>query len=114
MNESRKNAIARYNDSKWKLVEEAKSVPCVDCGVQYPWWVMDLDHVRGTKDFPLAHYRTRGYDKIKAEIAKCDPVCANCHRERTHARRAPKYTPPPAQFIKVENPAYQEWLRSQA
>jgi hypothetical protein len=27
---------------------------------------------------------------ILNEIAKCDAVCANCHRERTHQRRTKK------------------------
>jgi len=28
---------------------------------------------------------------IDAEIAKCDIVCSNCHRERTHKRLKDKY-----------------------
>jgi hypothetical protein len=26
------------------LVKEAKSVPCADCGLTYPYFVMDFDH----------------------------------------------------------------------
>jgi hypothetical protein len=26
-------------------------------------------------------------DRLRAEVAKCDLVCANCHRVRTHKQR---------------------------
>jgi hypothetical protein len=29
---------------------------------------------------------TRSLEAVLAEIAKCDPVCANCHRTRTRSR----------------------------
>ena len=51
---------------------------------------MDLDHVRGEKLFELGSTRGRQSKSIiamEAEIAKCDVVCSNCHRERTHQRR---------------------------
>lgn len=66
----------------------AKKKPCADCGVEYPYYVMDFDHVRGEKAFNIGNaHRRRGYRQIVAEVAKCDIVCSNCHRERTHARR---------------------------
>lgn len=68
-------------------VREAKNKPCADCGVKYHHYVMDLDHVRGQKSFPLAKVnRTISAKVIAAEIAKCEVVCANCHRERTYGR----------------------------
>ena len=70
-------------NKKRDLVRAAKNVPCTDCGVSYPYWVMDLDHCRGTKDFNLGNYAKYGLEKVKKEIAKCDPVCSNCHRNRT-------------------------------
>jgi hypothetical protein len=52
---------------------------------------MDFDHRPGeTKCFNLAIAagQTRlSWAKMLAEIAKCDVVCANCHRKRTHRRR---------------------------
>ena len=67
-------------------LDEKKDGPCVDCGETYPPYVMDFDHVRGEKVFALSDMARRGTSKAKldAEIEKCDLVCANCHRERTH------------------------------
>src|SRR5258705_499129 len=62
-----------------------KNKPCVDCGIKYPPHVMDWDHVSGVKRFNLGNARQRyGHlgirEQILVEIAKCDLVCANCHR----------------------------------
>lgn len=66
---------------------DAKDSPCVDCDVQYPSYVMDFDHVRGEKLFDIGHSAiNRGLKATLAEIAKCEVVCANCHRERSHRR----------------------------
>jgi hypothetical protein len=50
---------------------------------------MDLDHVRGEKVASVSTFsrQTRSLDALLAEIEKCDPVCANCHRERSQQRR---------------------------
>lgn len=49
---------------------------------------MDFDHVRGEKKFNLAVAANKNISiaRIQDEIAKCDVVCANCHRERTFKR----------------------------
>ena len=67
-----------------------KDAPCADCGTFYPSYVMDFDHVRGEKWMKLSQLVTRSVTRatLDAEIAKCDLVCANCHRERTQRRRA--------------------------
>lgn len=90
---SRLNARIRARNRQ--LVERAKDVPCVDCGVRYPSFVMDFDHVRGEKRANVSQLAGTGASEeaILAEIAKCDVVCANCHRERTHgdSRRSVGY-----------------------
>lgn len=72
-----------------ELVRKAKDVPCMDCGVKYPYYVMDFDH-RDPADklFTVsAKARFKSLSCIQTELAKCDVVCANCHRERTHRRK---------------------------
>lgn len=50
---------------------------------------MDLDHVRGQKEFKVSEAVQKAYvitiEKLRVEIAKCDVVCANCHRIRTES-----------------------------
>jgi len=48
---------------------------------------MDFDHVRGAKRFHLSESEHKSKRLIKEEIRKCDLVCANCHRIRTHERQ---------------------------
>lgn len=61
---------------------------CKDCGGRFIAEVMEFDHTRGQKKFSICE---KGGDvslaTLKAEIAKCDLVCANCHRIRTYRRR---------------------------
>lgn len=63
---------------------------CADCKKHYPHYVLDLDHVYGIKVDGLARFTSTARSAISMlkEISKCEVVCANCHRERTHQRRA--------------------------
>jgi hypothetical protein len=69
------------------MIEEAKNRPCADCGGRHPTCVMDLDHVRGPKEFKVSEAVQRAYGltlkRVRTEIGKCNVVCANCHRIRT-------------------------------
>ncbi len=72
---------------KRQFLIKYKDKPCMDCGKKYPPYVMDLDH-RDPKDkindvAAMVHWNF-SIEKIKKEIDKCDIVCANCHRIRTH------------------------------
>lgn len=63
--------------------------PCLDCGESDPV-VLDFDHLPGVeKRFEIAravNASTRAWPTILKEIAKCEVVCANCHRRRTALR----------------------------
>ncbi len=61
----------------------------MDCKGRFPYYVMDLDHVRGEKVCQVSLMVSIGFsdEEIVDEIAKCDVVCANCHRVRTHKHR---------------------------
>jgi hypothetical protein len=77
----------RYRVRNMAFVTEAKAKPCRDCGVQYPPVAMDFDHVRGQKVADLSTLVVgSSLDRIREEIAKCEVVCANCHRIRTASR----------------------------
>lgn len=78
----------RRKERRDHILSKKFNKPCSDCGKIYPWYVMDFDHARGKKKFLLSLASSKMYSvaAIDAEISKCDIVCSNCHRERTHSR----------------------------
>lgn len=68
-----------------------ESSPCLDCKKHFPYYVMDFDHVRGKKHANVMELiPSLCKKKIDEEIAKCEIVCSNCHRIRTHMRKMKK------------------------
>jgi hypothetical protein len=69
------------------LLEYFGTHPCADCGERDPL-VLEFDHLdAATKSFAIGQGLTyRGWQSILDEIAKCEVVCANCHRRRTIRR----------------------------
>lgn len=68
------------------VINLKQSSPCKDCGVQYPHYVMDFDHL-GDKQGLIAEFVRRHNKKaLEDEIAKCEIVCSNCHRKRSYER----------------------------
>ena len=59
--------------------------PCVDCGETDPI-VLEFDHLRDKKFGISTGIRNRNWADVLDEIAKCEVVCANCHRRRTVRR----------------------------
>ena len=88
-NRERQLAIAaRRRRLVRRIIDACKSQPCEDCGKTYPPYVMDFDHVRGIKRKAVgAMLNTVTPSVIIDEILKCDIICSNCHRERTHKRK---------------------------
>lgn len=91
-----KNNPQYYKDKARKKVKDIKEflknlknlTPCFDCGISYPYYVMDFDHLKD-KLFVISDPKTINnfsLSKIKVEIEKCQIVCSNCHRERTQKR----------------------------
>ena len=71
------------------MVGYLETHPCVDCGNR-DVRVLEFDHRdASTKGRDVAVLVGEGYalDRVKAEVAKCDVRCANCHRIRTHSQR---------------------------
>jgi hypothetical protein len=76
----------RYKAAAEAIILAAKSVPCADCGRNFPPVAMDFDHVAGDKIAEVSRMRIWNLDKLRVEIAKCEVVCACCHRIRTATR----------------------------
>jgi hypothetical protein len=76
----------RYKQHLRKIFNDLKSKPCVDCGQTFPPFVMDFDHRdQNSKSGEVSRMvlKSQLKDALK-EVEKCDVVCANCHRVRTH------------------------------
>lgn len=85
--EKAKAQSTRAQQIKAKLIRETKSKPCLDCCLEYPSYVMDFDHVRGVKKFNIGQdYSRMSMAQLREEIEKCEIVCSNCHRIRTHKK----------------------------
>ncbi len=70
------------------LTELKLASGCVDCGYNEHPAALDFDHLPGqVKHRGLARMLTVTRSTLLAEVAKCEIVCANCHRIRTWKRR---------------------------
>lgn len=89
---SEKVSIAKQKAYLANYIRDLKTkTPCWDCKLNYPYYVMDFDHVRGVKHKNVSELiATLSKKKIDLEIAKCEIVCSNCHRIRTHIRKQKK------------------------
>lgn len=61
---------------------------CFDCGISGPPYMFDFDHRNPEeKSFTISQSRVANLALMLEEVKKCDLVCANCHRVRTHLQR---------------------------
>jgi predicted Zn-ribbon and HTH transcriptional regulator len=79
----------RYWRSQAQKLLELRSVPCQDCSGVFSPYSMEFDHRDpcSKSQRVMAMVGRAGIRRILEEVAKCDVVCANCHRMRTFRRR---------------------------
>lgn len=68
-----------------EIINAAKAKPCADCKGEFHPCQMDLDHLNPKNKTENVSYMLRhkyAVETIQEEIAKCEAVCANCHRLR--------------------------------
>lgn len=81
------NAL-RDKRKKRLYIQKLKDVPCMDCNQRYPAYVMDFDHrEKESKKMNVGELTNYSWKRLLDEIKKCDIICANCHRERTHKNK---------------------------
>jgi hypothetical protein len=89
--------VASYTRAILQGIKE--NTPCTDCGKRYPHYVMEFDHIvkRETKEHCISSMANKSRLFILSELAKCEVVCANCHRTRTY-KRLPYHAPAKGEF----------------
>lgn len=82
---NRKDKIRKRSYDEVKRVREyyieyKKKQKCNNCGDDR-WYVLDFHHIENKKH-TISFLGKRGnMKKLKKELTKCVPLCANCHRE---------------------------------
>src|SRR6266581_3045569 len=75
----------RRVERKQRLVE-IRGGHCEDCGYDLSVAALEFHHRDSkTKEFGLGNFNG-SWERLVAEAAKCDLLCANCHRRRHHYR----------------------------
>ena len=82
----KKRADRLKNENRRGVLDYLLDHPCVDCGETDPV-VLEFDHLRDKRlNVSAIMHRAVPFERVLAEIEKCEVVCANCHRRRTCVR----------------------------
>ncbi len=58
---------------------------CEECGYKAHAAALQFDHINPLeKSFTISKRTSMSLEKLKAEVAKCRVLCANCHAVHTH------------------------------
>ena len=85
----RRERFRELRAAQLDVLDRVRALPCADCAETFAIAAMEFDHVDPTLKSGMISVMA-GRVKIGtllSELAKCDIVCANCHRIRTYARR---------------------------
>ena len=77
------NTEKRKDNVKW-LNNYKQNLSCLDCGLSFKDepYLCDFHHVTGVKKAQVTRMTIWARKTMIAEIAKCVPLCALCHRRR--------------------------------
>ena len=59
---------------------------CIDCGYNKSPEALHFDHVRGRKQCNVGRLKHGDWNRLLAEMSKCEIRCANCHAIATWRR----------------------------
>lgn len=83
--------LAKGRRIRVELIAERKhEKQCRRCRRRFPYFLLDYDHIRD-KSFSICRGvgNRKPITTLRREIAKCQLVCVNCHRELSQWRIAP-------------------------
>ena len=75
---------SQIDDKKRRLFELLCNSECAKCGEDDPL-VLEFDHLfNKTADISTLIRSSCSWAKLKREMAKCQILCSNCHKRKTH------------------------------
>lgn len=79
----------RAKEMRQRVLALKLAAGCAVCGFNAHGAALEFDHLPGFQKVNDVSklVRTGNWASVEAEIAKCEIVCANCHRIRTFERR---------------------------
>jgi hypothetical protein len=81
---NKEKIAARYWETREKLNQLKLATGCARCGFNAHPAALDYNHIDpATKSFSVTNV-DRGWERVQEEIAKCELLCANCHRIHSH------------------------------
>lgn len=84
-----KNAAKRTQKRNAAIIKEEKlKKGCAKCGYKEHHAALDFDHLdHKKKSRDIAKMHTTNVESLKKEMAKCQILCANCHRVKSFEER---------------------------
>jgi hypothetical protein len=78
------------------MINTFKTQPCAMCGKQYESYNMQIDHIDPTtKLYDVCNLKNFKVSTLLAELAKCQVLCALCHRKKSITeQKEDKYSEP--------------------
>ena len=74
----------QIHDKKRRLFELLCRSECAECGEDDPL-VLEFDHLEDKRADISALIRSAcSWELVQREIAKCQILCSNCHKRKTH------------------------------
>lgn len=85
--EKQDKANTRQKDIRAFIANYKIERGCMDCGYNQHHSALEFDHIGTDKEINVCF--SKSINQAMKEIAKCEIVCANCHRIRTYNRLYP-------------------------
>jgi hypothetical protein len=77
-------AAQAVREKRMFLAKHKLKSGCADCGYRHHSVALEFHHVDGPKLGVMSILTRKSWAVIKAEMAKCIVLCANCHRVRSY------------------------------
>lgn len=77
----------RRAENKARIGSIKVTAGCIDCGYNAHPEALGFDHVDGEKLANVSDLLSECWERLQAEIVKCEVRCQNCHAVMTARRR---------------------------